>query len=196
MIAWNLCTTAFYKASGRPWKLARVRPGVCYLGLVFKRDERSVDSTNACCAAQMFLDSGDGVVFKGAIGPWYSPTSKEFHLNSEAASEVVKTAVETYKAKNSTKRAPKELFIHGRISFNDEEWNGRCSPSESSLLRPQNIPQRLDAPRILCFRRDGSTIALAFASLLGARNCDPCSSRMNPKIASPFNPAQASEAKV
>jgi hypothetical protein len=124
VIAWNICATAFYKASGRPWKLARVRPGVCYLGLVFKRDERSVDSTNACCAAQMFLDSGDGVVFKGAIGPWYSPTSKEFHLNSEAASEVVKTAVETYKAKNSTKRAPKELFIHGRIGFSDEEWNG------------------------------------------------------------------------
>jgi hypothetical protein len=123
VIAWNICTTAFYKASGRPWKLARVRPGVCYLGLVFKRDERSVDSTNACCAAQMFLDSGDGVVFKGAIGPWYSPTSKEFHLSGEAAKEVVKTAVETYKAKRS-ESAPKELFIHGRIGFSDEEWDG------------------------------------------------------------------------
>src|SRR6185437_8743357 len=39
VIAWNICTTAFYKASGRPWKLAKVRPGVCYLGVVFKRDE-------------------------------------------------------------------------------------------------------------------------------------------------------------
>lgn len=124
VIAWNICTTAFYKASGRPWKLARVRPGVCYLGLVFKRDERSVDSANACCAAQMFLDSGDGVVFKGAIGPWYSPTSKEFHLNDEAARQVVSTAVETYKEKNPKKKAPKELFIHGRIGFSDEEWDG------------------------------------------------------------------------
>ena len=124
VIAWNICTTAFYKASGRPWKLARVRPGVCYLGLVFKRDERSVDSTNACCAAQMFLDSGDGVVFKGAIGPWYSPTSKEFHLSSEAAKEVVRIAVETYREKSSNKRPPKELFIHGRIGFSDEEWDG------------------------------------------------------------------------
>jgi len=66
----------------------------------------------------------------------------------------------------------------------------------SSLLRPRNIPQQRAAPRIPCFQRDGSTIALAFASLLGARNCDPCSSRMNPKIARPFNRAQASEAKV
>src|SRR5258708_13459492 len=38
-VAWNLTTGAFYKASGRPWKLHRVRHGVCYLGLVFKRDD-------------------------------------------------------------------------------------------------------------------------------------------------------------
>lgn len=124
VIAWNLCTTAFYKASGRPWKLAHVRKGVCYLGLVFKRDERTAETTNACCAAQMFLDSGDGVVFKGAVGPWYSPDSKEFHLSREAAKEVVALAVDSYKRKNPEKRAPKELFIHGRIRFDDEEWEG------------------------------------------------------------------------
>jgi hypothetical protein len=78
----------------------------------------------------MFLDSGDGVVFKGAIGPWYSPTSKEFHLSGEAASEVIKTAIETYKEKNPTKRAPKELFIHGRIGFSDEEWDGFKSATD------------------------------------------------------------------
>jgi len=32
-VAWNLSTAAFYKAGARPWKLAFVRPGVCYLGL-------------------------------------------------------------------------------------------------------------------------------------------------------------------
>ncbi len=60
VIAWNLCNTAFYKASGRPWKLAQIRKGICYLGLVFKRDERTAESTNACCEAQMcrkFLNS-------------------------------------------------------------------------------------------------------------------------------------------
>jgi hypothetical protein len=45
-------------------------------------------------------------------------------LNCDAAKEVVKTAVETYKAKNSSHRPPKELFIHGRIGFSDEEWEG------------------------------------------------------------------------
>ena len=63
----------------------------------------------------------------------------------------------------------------------------RCSPSESSPSRPQNIPRQLAAPHIPCFRRDASTIALAFVSLPGARNCDPCSSRILPKIATTFN---------
>src|SRR5690606_34172945 len=35
-IAWNLTTAAFYKAGGRPWKIASIRDGVCYIGLVFK----------------------------------------------------------------------------------------------------------------------------------------------------------------
>ena len=93
-IAWTLSTAAFYKAGGRPWKLAKVREGVCYVGLVFKQDDTSGDRRMACCAAQMFLDSGDGVVFKGAVGPWYSPEKREFHLSKEAAREFGKLAVD------------------------------------------------------------------------------------------------------
>lgn len=82
-IAWNLCTAIFYKVGGRPWKVADIRDGVCYVGLVFKKDETTGTSKNACCAAQMFLDSGDGVVFKGALGPWYNDETGDFHLSYE-----------------------------------------------------------------------------------------------------------------
>src|SRR5690606_11753698 len=83
--AWNLCTTAFFKAQGSPWILADVRGGVCYIGLVYKRDDTRGEQENVCCGAQMFLDSGDGVVFRGAMGPWASADGKEFHLSSDAA---------------------------------------------------------------------------------------------------------------
>ena len=33
-IAWKLGTGAYYKAGGKPWQLANVRPAVCYVGLV------------------------------------------------------------------------------------------------------------------------------------------------------------------
>jgi len=77
----------FYKVGGRPWKVASIRASVCYVGLVFKKDETEGKLRNACCAAQMFLDSGDGVVFKGAVGPWYNEDTGDNHLSRSAAKE-------------------------------------------------------------------------------------------------------------
>lgn len=121
-MAWNITTTAYFKASGRPWKLADVREGVCYVGLVFKRDMTSLMAGNACCGAQMFLDSGDGLVFRGAVGPWYSETTKEFHLSKAKAGELMGMIVSSYVRQHG--RPPKELFIHGKTRFSDDEWDG------------------------------------------------------------------------
>ena len=133
-IAWFLSTAAFYKVGGRPWKLGCIREGVCYLGLVFKKDDKNTDPKTACCAAQMFLDSGDGVVFRGAVGPWYTPGSGDFHLSKGAAKELITLALEAYK--KSTNKYPGELFIHGQVRFNDEEWVGfkECVPSSTNLV--------------------------------------------------------------
>jgi hypothetical protein len=122
-IAWSISTTAFYKAGGRPWKLGAGRAGVCYVGLVFRRDEKHVNPRTACCAAQMFLDSGDGVVFKGAVGPWYYGKRGHFHLDRKSASAVVRMCIDAYKARSDGK-PPAELFLHGRVRFDDEEWAG------------------------------------------------------------------------
>ena len=141
-VAWNLCTTAFFKASGKPWKLASVRPGVCYVGLVYKQDHTNPAAGNACCGAQMFLDSGDGVVFRGAVGPWYSDKLKEYHLNKEKASELMSLVVEAYRDLHGM--PPAELFIHGKTRFNNDEWEGFKSvvPDETNLvgvrIRPTN----------------------------------------------------------
>jgi len=121
-IAWNLATTTFYKTGGRPWKLATIREGVCYLGLVFKLDERGNRRDWACCAAQMFLDSGDGIVFRGALGPWYSLDTKEFHLSESAARGLMSTALAGFKSKRGV--LPREVFIHGKVRFGSEEWRG------------------------------------------------------------------------
>ncbi|NIV95379.1 hypothetical protein GWN42_21945, partial [candidate division KSB1 bacterium] len=115
-------TAAFYKVGGRPWKIAEIRKGVCYIGLAFKKDEKDVDPRTACCAAQMFLDSGDGVVFKGAVGPWYNPTKGTYHLKSKDAKELIAIALKAYTQKEGS--SPRQLFIHGKTWFNDEEWEG------------------------------------------------------------------------
>ena len=68
VIAWNISNCLYYKLGGTPWKLASVRDKVCYFGLIYKKLENTVDVKSACCAAQMFLDSGEGLVFKEMLG--------------------------------------------------------------------------------------------------------------------------------
>lgn len=121
-IAWTISTAVFYKVGGRPWKIAGIRNGVCYIGIVFKQDSQSSDPRSACCAAQMFLDSGDGVVFKGDVGPWYVPGKGEFHISRRAARNLVQLAVDAYTASHG--EPPNELFLHGKVRFEEEEWFG------------------------------------------------------------------------
>ena len=120
-LAWNLTTTSYFKAGGRPWKLHAVRDGVCYIGIVFKKDAQDPSGTSACCGAQMFLNSGDGLVFKGAIGKWH-PERREFHLTQADAAHLMKSVVDEYVAENG--KPPREVFLHARTRFNTDEWKG------------------------------------------------------------------------
>lgn len=122
--AWNISTTLYYKSGGLPWKLGEVRKNVCYLGLVYKQIELYENKNNACCAAQMFLDSGDGMVFRGNIGPWYNLKTKEFHITKKDAFELLSMSLESCKEKSDTKEFPEEIFIHAKTGFDDEEWEG------------------------------------------------------------------------
>lgn len=133
-VAWNFATTLYFKMDAKPWALADVRPGVCYVGLVFKNDETPATAGEACCAAQMFLNSGDGLVFRGALGPWYSDKYREYHLSEVAAASLMQSVVSGYQSKHG--RAPAQLFIHGRHRFSKAEWDGFCSvvPEETQLV--------------------------------------------------------------
>lgn len=120
--AWNISNTLYYKLGGLPWKLGDVRDGVCYLGLVYKKLESDSQNKNACCAAQMFLDSGDGMVFRGNVGPWWNPESSEFHLSEEDAFEIISQSLESYYGRFDS--YPQEIFIHAKTYFDDAEWKG------------------------------------------------------------------------
>jgi hypothetical protein len=122
-IAWNLSTSIFYKTRRKPWILADARPGVCYIGIVFKRLNKAQGDKNACCGAQMFLEDGTGMVFKGALGPWYSEDLRECHLDKTEAKKLLQRAIKSY-ADDHNKRAPREIFIHGSARFDENEWAG------------------------------------------------------------------------
>jgi hypothetical protein len=151
-IAWNLSTTLYFKAGGQPWKLSFVRPRVCYIGLVFKLFPDTIgDERKACCGAQMFLDSGDGLVFRGTPGDYYNPRTKQFHLGKEEAQRLVERVVAAYKDRDSENQPPLELVIHGRTRFNKDECDGFAAGAPDSAVTTIRISEaadlRLFAPR-------------------------------------------------
>lgn len=122
--AWNICTTLYYKVGGLPWRLGDVREDVCYLGLVYKKLDNDHNNRSACCAAQMFIDSGDGMVFRGNIGDWFNPITKEFHISKKDAIDLINNSLEAFKEKLGKGKYPKEIFIHAKTYFDEEEWEG------------------------------------------------------------------------
>jgi hypothetical protein len=147
---WNLSTALYYKCGGKPWRLATARDGVCYIGLAFRRTEEG-DNT-ACCAAQMFLDSGDGVVFMGEFGPWYSPRDHQFHLTRQAAKNLLKGVLDTYQTLEG--KPLREVFLHSRSTISAEEFSGYSDacPHGVKLI---GIRVRQDRDGLRLFR-DGS----------------------------------------
>ena len=148
--AWNLGTTIYYKAGGKPWRLNTARAGVCYVGLAFRRaSEGGSSSRTACCAAQMFLDSGDGVVFRGEFGPWYSPESKEFHLDRRAAKQLLEGVLRSYREQGGSEL--KEVFLHSRSAISYEEFEGyaEASPAGAKIV---GIRVKQERDRLRAFR--------------------------------------------
>lgn len=146
---WNIGTAMYYKCGRKPWKTPWAREGVCYVGLAYRQDER--DNRQACCAAQMFLDSGDGIVFVGEFGPWYSEKSGEFHLNEKAAESLLRGTIETYMQQDGRKLT--EVFLHARSGLKEEEFAGftKACPEGVKLVGIRVCKDR-SGPRL--FRHD------------------------------------------
>jgi hypothetical protein len=144
--AWNICTTLFYKAGGKPWRLSAARSGVCYVGIVFRRTDPLVDNRTACCAAQMFLDSGDGVVIRGDTGPWFSPKDWQFHLSKYAARDLLKKVLSTYQDLEG--KPLQEVFLHYRAGINFDEYSGFRAACPSKKLVCIRLRQEPDEVRL------------------------------------------------
>ena len=86
----------------------------------------------------MFLASGEGVVFRGALGPWYRADTEQYHLDEPAARDLVAMVIAEYREQHGG-RPPSELFLHAKSSFTDEEWNGFGAgvPPETNLVGVQ-----------------------------------------------------------
>ena len=185
-IAWKLSSGSYYKSGGRPWQLADVRPGVCYVGLVYKRQEQGASPQHSVCAAQMFLSDGDGVVFRGALGPWFHPDTKQFHLDREAAGRLASTVLSEYR--NQHGQDPVELFIHAKAAFSDEEWAGfqdACNGTAVNIVGVQ-IADAWDQLKL--FRSGAYPVIRGTAMMTGGRSAFLWTSGFVPRLGTYMGP--------
>lgn len=179
--AWNLTSAIFYKTGRRPWILSDPRQGVCYMGVVFKRLNQAQGKKNACCGAQMFLEDGNGMVFKGALGPWYSEDTKECHLDKAEAAKLLEKAVRSY-ADEHDSAPPAEVFIHGSVRFSDEEWAGFSEVAAKYGTRITGVRIRKVYNGVKLFRRGTKPVLRGTAWPLSPRKAYLWTTGFTPRL--------------
>jgi hypothetical protein len=138
--AWNFSTALYYKSGGIPWKLGDVREGVIHAGVSFKE---TGTADTVLCAAQMFLDDGNGQVVRGADGNWNSARPGEYHLNRDGAHHLLSNVLAAHKFFHEKKLT--EVVLHSRTSLNEEELEGyqAACPKGVKLVVVRVAPERL-----------------------------------------------------
>jgi hypothetical protein len=129
------------------------REGVCYVGLAYRKKDVSPDSRSACCAAQMFLNDGDGIVFVGEVGAWFSPEWHQFHLDAGAAQRLLQGVLTTYREQGG--KQLQEVFLHSNSGIDRDEFEGfrAACPPEVKLV---GIRVRTERPGPVKLYREGT----------------------------------------
>jgi hypothetical protein len=119
--AWNLATGLYYKAHGRPWRLAKLTHGTCYVGVSFYRNLRNPDWNLETSMAQVFTHSGEGFVLRGS-DVMIDERTREPHLTPAQAHELLRDSIDKYTLKAG--HSPNRIVIHKTSLFSEEERSG------------------------------------------------------------------------
>ncbi|MCW4049130.1 MAG: hypothetical protein NWE89_05270 [Candidatus Bathyarchaeota archaeon] len=119
--AWNLSTGLYYKARGRPWRLAKLEEGSCYIGIAFYKNKLNPSENIETSMAQIFTHTGQGFVLRGSdvIQDEYT---LDYYLKKDQAESLLADALNLYEDKVKTK--PRRIVIHKTSLFNTEEQTG------------------------------------------------------------------------
>jgi hypothetical protein len=119
--AWNLSTGLYYKAHGRPWRLAKLTIGTCYVGISFYRNLLNPNLNLETSMAQVFTHSGEGFVLRGS-DVTVDKMTREPHLTKTQAFDLLNDSIKKYAEKAGN--PPNRVVIHKTSLFSKEEELG------------------------------------------------------------------------
>jgi hypothetical protein len=119
--AWNFSTGLYYKAHGRPWRLAKLTAGTCYVGVSFYRNLRNPDRNLETSMAQIFTHSGEGFVLRGS-DVTVDEETRQPRLTKTQAHDLMDDSIKTFTKKVGN--SPNRVVIHKSSLFSQEEKDG------------------------------------------------------------------------
>ena len=129
-VAWNISTALYCKANHSPWYVDNLRPGTCYIGIAFYYDLTTHEKNMFSSLAQIFSDTGEGVIVKGDVFHWETKKRGAPHLTNDAAQLLLTKAINLYK-KHHNEQAPNRVVIHKTSTYTDDEKKGFLYASEN-----------------------------------------------------------------
>lgn len=119
--AWNFSTGLYYKAHGRPWRLAKLTVGTCYVGVSFYQNRLNPEVNLETSMAQIFTHSGEGFVLRGS-DVTVDEITRQPRLTKTQAYDLMNDCIEKYRTKKGT--SPKRVVIHKTSLFDIDEKAG------------------------------------------------------------------------
>ena len=120
-IAWNVSVGLYYKGSGFPWTMTRMKKGTCYVGISFFKDPVSTDKMRTSMA-QIFTYTGEGLILRGDAFEWNEQNDRSPHLDKKSAESLLKKAIELYEKRMNEK--PSRVVVHKSSKYWDNEKRG------------------------------------------------------------------------
>jgi len=120
-VAWNLATALYYKANGKPWRLAKLRQDTCFVGISFFHNLRNPDLDVQTSMAQVFTHNGEGIVLRGT-DVIIDKKTKQAYMSKNQALELLNEALKTYSDRAG--RLPARVVIHKTTQFSRDEKEG------------------------------------------------------------------------
>jgi hypothetical protein len=153
-IAWNIATAIYCKADHSPWKVDFLKPGACYIGVSFYYDKTSRSKNMHASLAQIFSDTGEGIVVRSDSFKWDSKALGTPHLDRKTASRLLSDAIKVYKEHHNN-QVPNRVVVHKRSRYDADELQGFADALSQADVPRYDLLWLTPDPRDLFIYRNG-----------------------------------------
>lgn len=122
-IAWNLSVALYYKANHFPWRVGNLKRNSCYIGIAFFYDKTTHERNMFASLAQIFSDTGEGMIVRGDSFHWDTEKKGSPQLSKDSAQDLLQKSLALYKRHNDD-QPPNKIIIHKTSKFAETEIEG------------------------------------------------------------------------